>query len=568
MPGFSDSLSNAQDLVFSKNADFSGAASPLMANGLQTNGQLWIGATIPNVGGTHINVGVIDSPLGTISVGYAGGNITLDTMGGSAAIEKINVQTGTSPIVPNSGVITINGAVVASGTHPVRTDGTGPNTLALEVQTSQALIGTDATKIGLSNFNSAQFTVDANGFVSSLGAMTDYHTARYIVSAGGATDGANYTTISTAYAAAVLAGAPQTVFIQPGTYTENLTLTAGINISAFTSDGFRDLAAATDAVIIIGKITMTTAGTVSIANIQLRTNSDYFLEVTGTAASIVYLDHCYLNCLNNTGIHSTSTSSEIRLINSGGNLATTGIAYFALSGGGNLKIQGGDYSNSGNSLTASTWSAGILTISYSEFDSFITSSGNGAGNIYDTFFNQAGNNTTIITHNSTGTGLSVWQSQVYSGTASAISIGAGASLNLYECEIASSNTNAIAGAGSINLADIVYISTSSKVSTTTQTLSPTNKGAFKIALPAGDYTVLTTDEIVGATSSGARAITLNASPSTGQVVTVKDITGTAAANNITITPAAGNIDGAGTKVIASNYGSVTLFYSGTAWFSI
>lgn len=85
-------------------------------------------------------------------------------------IDSIVVQTGTTPVVADgSGEIVFNGAVVAAGTNPVRTDGTGANTLALEVQISQAIAATDATKIGLSNFNSAHFSLDANGFVSLIG---------------------------------------------------------------------------------------------------------------------------------------------------------------------------------------------------------------------------------------------------------------------------------------------------------------------------------------------------------------------------------------------------------------
>lgn len=87
-------------------------------------------------------------------------------IGGAAAISKINVQTGTSPVVPTSGAITMNGATVTAGTHPVRTDGTGTSTMAVEVQLSQAIASTNATNVGLSAFNSAQFNVDSNGFVS------------------------------------------------------------------------------------------------------------------------------------------------------------------------------------------------------------------------------------------------------------------------------------------------------------------------------------------------------------------------------------------------------------------
>src|SRR4029079_16306815 len=54
------------------------------ANGLLTNGQMWIGTTSTNVGGTHINVGTITSPDSSITVGYASPNITIvaNTSGG------------------------------------------------------------------------------------------------------------------------------------------------------------------------------------------------------------------------------------------------------------------------------------------------------------------------------------------------------------------------------------------------------------------------------------------------------------------------------------------------------
>lgn len=96
------------------------------------------------------------------------GFVTLQ--GAGTGIDSVAVQTGTSPIVPTvAGLITINGGVVSAGTNPVRSNGTGANTLALEVQISQALAAADATKIGLSNFDSTSFAVDANGFVTLSG---------------------------------------------------------------------------------------------------------------------------------------------------------------------------------------------------------------------------------------------------------------------------------------------------------------------------------------------------------------------------------------------------------------
>lgn len=97
------------------------------------------------------------------------GNTTIGLSGGAAAIEKINMQAGTTPILPTGGIITFNGSTVVAGTNPVRTNGTAIDTMALQIQISQALAATDATKIGLSNYDSSKFTVDANGFVSTSG---------------------------------------------------------------------------------------------------------------------------------------------------------------------------------------------------------------------------------------------------------------------------------------------------------------------------------------------------------------------------------------------------------------
>lgn len=162
------------DIVYAKNGDFSVAdnQSPTEANGLVTNGQLWIGSTALNVGGTHINVGTLTSPDSSLTIGYVSPNITLQVTGGTTVVTRIAVQTGTSPVAPAAGIITFNGALVAAGTNPVRTDGTGVSTMALEVQTSQALAAGDSTKVGLSNFNSTQFTVSAAGFVSLAGGTT------------------------------------------------------------------------------------------------------------------------------------------------------------------------------------------------------------------------------------------------------------------------------------------------------------------------------------------------------------------------------------------------------------
>lgn len=114
---------------------------------------------------TNVGLSAFNSAQFTVD---ANGFVSI--ISGGTGIDSIGVQIGTNPITPTgAGLVTINGAVVAAGTNPVRSDGTGANTMAIEIQISQALAATDVTRIGLSNFNSAQFSVDANGFVSLAG---------------------------------------------------------------------------------------------------------------------------------------------------------------------------------------------------------------------------------------------------------------------------------------------------------------------------------------------------------------------------------------------------------------
>jgi hypothetical protein len=71
--------------------------------------------------------------------------------------------------------------------------------------------------------------------------------------------------------------------------------------------------------------------------------------------------------------------------------------------------------------------------------------------------------------------------------------------------------------------------------------------------------------MINKTSGAATAVTLAASPATGRIVSIKDAKGDAATNNITVTAAAGNIDGSASIVLNTNYAAVDLIYNGTQW---
>ncbi len=305
-------------------------------------------------------------------------------------------------------------------------------------------------------------------------ATNNYGPAKFIVSSNPANG--THTSIG---AALTSASSGDTIFIRPGTYIENPTLKAGVNLVAYDAD------ALTPNVTINGKCTFTVAGTVSISGIQLQTNSDFALAVTGSAASIINLTQCFINALNNTAISFTSSSASAQIFISycNGNIATTGIAYFANSSAGSMRILYSLLLNSGASTTANTVSAGSLFPNYTGFTNPITTSGTTAiiqGS--HCVFNTNPQNVIPLTVNSTAANPSVldW-SEFNAGSASGVSIGAGATLKLLECVVMSTNTNAITGSGTIQYSALSFTNTSI-INTTTQTALTTVQGITRSTL--------------------------------------------------------------------------------------
>lgn len=180
MGGFS-SITGDEAIVFADNASFDGTQR---GGKMVTDGQLWIGATAsnrPNNGG-HVRLGSLTSPSGSITIGYSAPNITIDLAGGTTGIDSIAVDTttgaGTNPVLPTAGgLVTFTGGQYATGTFGTRVitiNSTAANTLAVEAQISTTSAASLITNNGISHFNSAQFTIDANGFVSSKGSAFNY----------------------------------------------------------------------------------------------------------------------------------------------------------------------------------------------------------------------------------------------------------------------------------------------------------------------------------------------------------------------------------------------------------
>lgn len=307
-------------------------------------------------------------------------------------------------------------------------------------------------------------------------ATNNYGPAKWIVDASAANG--THTTIA---AALTSSSSGDTIFIRPGTYTENLTLKAGVNLTAYGSDSSQN---GTGKVIISGTCTLTTAGSVTISGIQLQTNSAALLAITGSAASIVNLENCYLNCTNNTGItySSSSGSSALNIRNCSGNLGTTGIALFAHSSSGAMSIFDSNFTNTGASTTANTISSGSLFLISGVISNPITTSSTGLLSAFAWVFQCGPINSIALTH-----GGDVLSNATFcsfgGGTNSCITIST--TFGLFSCSFNSGNTNAVTGAGTVNYQAPTFSSASQTINTTTQTNSGTVIGSKNTAPSAG-----------------------------------------------------------------------------------
>lgn len=328
--------------------------------------------------------------------------------------------------------------------------------------------------------------------------------AKWVVSAD-ATQG-THTTISGALTSA---SSGDTIFIRTGSYTENLTLKAGVNLTALTGDQNRAN------VVVTGKMSASFSGVCSISNIDLVTNSDFCLELTGANATAVNCYNCFLNGSNSSLINSTGSNaaSGVTLFQCAGNLGTTGVKIINSSNGLH-SFYNCVIANTGGSTTASTISAGTLGLSGCIISAPFTTSSTGVMVNRYTVIDTSATNTTSITIGG-GTSNSSY-SQYSSGTASAISVGA--TLGSVGDIVTSSNAAAVTGAGTLSYTPIKFSGSSSAVNTTTQTPLPLGPGGHS-GLRTGTPGLGFIGEQIRSTVSSASAITLT-NPTAANVTSI------------------------------------------------
>ncbi len=271
-----------------------------------------------------------------------------------------------------------------------------------------------------------------------------YGVAKYIV-APTIAEGANFTTIASALTAA---SSGETIFIRPGTYTENLTLKAGVNLCAFVGDPF------TPNVTIVGKLSASFAGSCSVSCINLRTNSDYCLEITGSSNTIVNINNCYIDVVDNTAINYTSSgsSSFLSLNYCNSDSSDTGISFFTKSGVGEIYLGFCKIFNSANSTTHSTVSGGVIRMQFCSFQYGITTSSEGW--LTTVFCNIITPGTSLIVGNSGLVDTNLSQTILSSDTS--VTLTSNTVTVIKSCQLYTTNATAINGSGSIDYDTISF----------------------------------------------------------------------------------------------------------------
>lgn len=292
--------------------------------------------------------------------------------------------------------------------------------------------------------------------------INNHGTARWIVDPipGQGT----HTTIT---AAIISSSSGDTIFIRASAnpYVENPTLKAGVNLTAFGSDGIAACQGNPPVVNVIIKGTTTAAfsGSATLSGIQLMTNGATALSMTGSNPCSLTMVNSSIYARDATGFILNNSLSNLNFYCCSFRSDATNNLYTAMATGGI------DFENCVFNLSA-TGAANTIALGRAVFNAcdmpgLALATSNVGGVFVQSCYWQYGDVTLLTT---AGSGTSeIFNSYLQSNLASAISIGAGTTVNVVNCSILSTNTNAITGAGILNYGGITFLN-SNVINTTTQ----------------------------------------------------------------------------------------------------
>jgi len=462
---------------------------------------------IGNSGTPHIRVGTLTSPGSTVTIGYSAPNITVD-VSGSAVVQTLTPDSGVA-LAPTAGTIPVLG--YKAGTVPVmETYNQGPGNFRIEnrVWDTQYVVDSSVTPGLQGTFATIQDAIDQ----AVIDGMSFSNPKRIYIRAN---NGVTYT---------------EDLTIQPGTYLagEAFVISPSTGVTFPTITGNHNIVNVTD-VYLDG-----------LVFINADPTADTF---TNAGLTIFYARNTVFSVTSGTGLHFTG-AGLVKCTNCLFNQTAfqTGIESVNFT---DMSFSNCSFNICGFLLTDSTLTANFCD----SFGPMVCSS----------------------------SGISATSCTFFTGNTSNIS-GTGTASHLYECTFVSNSSTPEA----IDYSGQVFARNCSTVGNLTGPLD-----LYSTATPmyldsdlagsvylgrrvAGDITVGPGDFYLGVTdTTSARTVTLPTNLTRDRVFIIKDESGAAATHNISVTVnGVKTIDGATTKTISTNYGSMQVIYNGTNYFTI
>lgn len=367
-----------------------------------------------------------------------------------------------------------------------------------------------------------------------------YPITPYVVGASGQ---AGYTTIQSAISAASGAGGGL-VFIQPGTYTEDLTLADGVSLFGSSESD----------TIIIGTHTPPASGAVNIFRCTFQDASAIFSSAAAGTATLL-IEDCTFTVTNGFTFDLANWAGAIAVfdIGSGG----TNDGFINNTGGATLFLIAATL---GVGTGQTMISSGSVTMEEVVLQCpWDAQTGSSITCLYDQFTSP-----TTFSNNSTGTFTHCYWS---TGASAAITMSSSGAVTLANCAVNSSNNPAIAGAGAgtLTIGTTTFLDNSSLAGTLTTAFDNTTTGGVtstgSSVFDSGTFTVTSGTNAINI-SADAAATTVNVGTgAAAKTVTIGSANTTSAT---TIAAGSGGINVDGVTLINDSVNSNTSINTGTS----
>jgi hypothetical protein len=463
---------------------------------------------------------------------------TVNSSGGGGGSGTVTDVTGTLPIVI-TGTPTVDPNVTINNATTTTVGAASFN--STEFTVTSGAVSSKAITINTSGTITGGGTVNLGGSITLTGsAGTDTALTPFIVGPSFA----GYSTVSAAITAAVAAGAsastPAMVFMQMTSTTENVTIPSGIYVCGLCPD-VNTYGAATQtppfSAAINGTVTFSAgASNCGMANITVTPASSNDAIDIGAACS-VSLTNVTTNTLTGLGLNLSTSYAIVYAKN----------CFFA-GNSHNLYVEHpSSFENCFFSGAVAYYPDSSIDFKDCFFDGGFTSEQtNSDQNLFVrcTF----GNDSNTLAYNLTN---------------------AGTPDLLIDCIINSTHTPQCINSSDTHFSNNKFSNISNNGYTSSPLVVPTTQGNMIPGIVSTTAsTVLTAyNYYAGINYAGASTVTLGCK-FTDQIQIVKDQSGSASTNPITISPNTGTIDGASTKIIAVNYGSFSFRFDGTNYWTI